>query len=94
LGEKEKEVDKKVQRLFEKGAYSEDGTSLTPCEDWDDFKVINMFAPPEKQHPLYRRTMEVRKQIRETLRESLELGLGHLGLIQRQCKNYQVKIQA
>jgi hypothetical protein len=93
LAEKEKQVYEKAQRLFEKGAYSEDrGFSITPCEDWDDFHVINMSKPPEKQHPIYRERNEVKKQIRETLGESLKLGLGHLGLIQRQCKNYQVNM--
>jgi len=92
LAEKEKQVYGKAQKLFEKGSYSEDGVSITVCEDWDDFHVINAFKPPEKQHPIYREIKEVKKQIRETLKESLELELGHLGLIQRQCKNYQVKM--
>jgi len=92
LAEKEEQVDEKIQRLFEEGAYSEDGVSLTPCSDWDDFRVINAFQPPEKQHPLYREITGAREQIKETLRESLRLDLGYLGLIQRQCKNYQVEM--
>jgi len=94
LAEKEKHVYEKAQTLFNKGAYSEDGgLSITPCEDLDDFHVINMCKSPEKQHPIYREMKEVKGQIRETLGKSLELGLGHLGLIQRQCKNYQVNIR-
>lgn len=92
LAEKEKQAYDKAERLFEKGAYSDDGVSLTPCSDWDDFRVINAFAPPEKQHPIYRELMEVKQQIKQTLEESLRLGLGYLGVIQRQCKNYQVEM--
>lgn len=92
LADKQKEVYEKVERLFRRGAYSEDGFSITPCEDWDDFTVINAFKPSEKQHPLYREVVEVKGQIKQTLEKSLELGLGHLGLIQRQCKNYKVNM--
>jgi hypothetical protein len=95
LGMKEKQVDEKIRKIFEKGFQCEpyrDGLAISVCEDWDDFNVINAFKPPEGQHPLYRDMKEVREQIRETLRESLKLGLGYLGIIQRQCKNYQVEL--
>jgi len=92
LGEKEQQAYEKAERLFERGSYLENG-AVTICEDWDDFKVINAFAPPEKQHPTYREIMEAKEQIKQTLGESLRLGLGHLGLIQRQCKNYEVNMQ-
>lgn len=93
LADKEKQVYKNIENLFKGGSYSEDGISITPCEDWDDFTVINAFKTPEKQHPLYREIVEVKGQIKQTLEKSLELGLGNLGLIQRQCKNYKVNMQ-
>lgn len=92
LADKEKQAYEKADRLFERGSYSEDGC-IVPCEDWDDFTVINAFAPPEKQHPIYREIMETKGQIKQTLRESINLGLGYLGLVQRQCENYKVDTQ-
>jgi hypothetical protein len=92
LADKEKQAYEKADGLFERGSYLENG-AITICEHWDDFTVINAFKPPEKQHPIYREIMEVKGQIKQTLEESLRLDLGHLGLIQRQCKNYQVNIQ-
>jgi len=90
------QVNEKAAKLFEKGFQYEpygDGLALSVCEDWDDLTVANMFKQPEKQHPIYREKREIDGKIKETLRESLKLGLGYLALIQRQCKNYQVDIQ-
>jgi len=92
LADKEKQTYDKAEKIFEKGSYLEDG-AIAVCEDWDDFNVINAFRPSEKQHPVYRELMDVKGQIKQTLEESLRLGLGHLGFIQRQCKNYQVRMQ-
>jgi len=91
------QVNEKAAKLFKKGFQYEpygDGLALSVCENWDDFTVINAFKPPEKQDPIYREVMETKRQIKQTLEESIKLGLGHLGLIQRQCENYQVKMQA
>ena len=35
---------------------------------------------------------DVREQIRRTLQKAVELGLGNLAIIQRQCKNYGVPL--
>jgi len=88
-------VDEKAIKLFNKGFRYEphgDGLAISICEDWDDLAVQNMFKPPEEQHPIYREKIERREQIKETLKKSLNLGLGYLGLIQRQCKNYRVEV--
>lgn len=93
---KDGQVNEKAERLFKKGFQYEaygDGLALSICENWDDFTVANMFKPSEKQHPVYREKREIEGKIKDTLRESLRLELGHLGLVQRQCKNYQVQIQ-
>jgi stress response protein YsnF len=92
---KESQIDEKIRKLFEKGFLYEphrDGLAISVCEDWDDFTVMNAFKPPEEQHPLYREKVEIRKQIRETLRESVKMGLGYLRLVQKGCKEYKVNI--
>ncbi len=93
---KEKEIDGKIEKIFQKGFLYQpykDGLAISVCEDWDDFTVMNAFKSPEEQHPLYREKVEVRKQIRETLKESLRIGLGHLRLIQKGCKEYKVNFK-
>ena len=59
------------------------GPALTVCEDEDDWKVITM----KERYQL----KEVREKIATALNNALDSGLGYLGLIQRQCANYDVK---
>jgi hypothetical protein len=95
LAIREGQVCEKIEKMFKKGFRYEphgDGLALSICENEDDFRVMNAFKPAEEQHPLYRERNEVRESIRETLRESLKLDLGHLGVIQRHCKNYGVEL--
>lgn len=61
------------------GAFIKDG-ALIPCEDEDDLKVITL--GPRR---------ELEKDIKRSLNEALDAGLGFLGFIQRQCKNHGVK---
>ena len=91
LADKEKIACDKVNELFRRGSYLEDG-AVVVCENMDDLTVINAFKPKEKQHPFYRQLIDVKSQIKQTLEESLKLDLGYLRLVQKQCKNYGVEI--
>jgi len=91
LADKDRIAYEKANDLFRRGSYVEDGARVI-CEDMDDLTVTNAFKPKEKQHPVYRELVEVREQIKQTLKESLDLNLGYLGVIQRQCKNYGVEL--
>lgn len=59
------------------------GGGVAPCEDEDDWMVITM--------DLREKRTRVREDIKAGLSEALDVGLGHLGIIQRQCANYGVK---
>lgn len=56
---------------------------ITLCEDEDDWKVITARFQKELN--------QVREEIKQNLNQSLDYGLYHFGLIQRQCENYGVK---
>lgn len=92
LADRETQACKETNDLFRNGRYMEGG-AIVICEDMDDLNVTNMFKSPENQHPVYRELIEVKGEIRNTLEKSLNLGLGYLGLIQRQCANYHVEMK-
>lgn len=60
-----------------------EGPGLTVCEDEDDWVIITMKERDEWK--------KIKERIAINLDKALDLGLGYLGLIQRQCKNYGVK---
>lgn len=60
-----------------------EGPGLTVCEDEDDWKIITMKERDEWK--------EIKGRIATNLNKALDLGLGYLGLIQRQCRTYGVK---
>jgi len=85
LADKEKKLCDKInsKRPTESGIVRE-GSAITLCQDDDDWLVITMKERSERE--------EVREEIKDNLNKSLDLGLGFLGLTQRQCKEYKVKI--
>ena len=91
LGLKEKELTDRINKLFAQGSYPEGG-AVVLCEDWDDFRVINMGKTPEMQHPLYREYNELQGQIKGVLIAAQQRGLGKFGIIQRQAANYGVTL--
>jgi len=58
------------------------GIGITVCEDEDDWRVITM-GQREKLR-------KVRDKLKMVLGKALDEGMGCLGLIQRQCSNYNV----
>lgn len=62
------------------GTYSPDGVSITVCEDKDDAKIIS--AKPKQE------LESIRTQIAEYMKQAVELGMGHLGIIKRRYKDY------
>lgn len=58
------------------------GPALTVCENEDDWKVITIKERCQLK--------EIKGKIAGNLSKALDLGLGYLGLIQRQCANYGV----
>jgi len=84
LAEEEKKLCDEInaRRPTESGILMEGG-AITVCEDEDDWKVITLG---------FRMKLEkVRNTIKQTLNEALDSGLAYLGVIQRQCANYDVK---
>ncbi len=59
------------------------GGAITVCEDEDDWRVITMGLRQERR--------KVKEKIATNLNKALDSGLGFLGIIQRQCVNYDVK---
>jgi hypothetical protein len=81
LVEQENKYVNEINRInssMKSGIYSPDGISITLCEDEDDAMVISMKPRRELR--------EVKEQMKSYMQEAVELGMGHLGLIQR---NYE-----
>ena len=58
------------------------GVGITICEDEDDWRVITMGQRGELR--------KVKDRIKVALSTALDEGMGCLGLVQRQCSNYEV----
>ena len=84
------EVENKVAKSINEKMPTESGVLglsvgvIAICEDEDDWLVI---TAKERQKQKF-----IRQEIAQKLSEALDLGLGPLGFIQRQCKNYKVEI--
>ena len=70
---------KKIYDSIKSEVYSSDG-AVTLCEDEDDARVISM-GPRQK-------LKKVRDIMKEHMEKAVELGMGHLGVIQRNYENY------
>ena len=85
LAEKEKELAEKINKIYSsvnKGIYS-DGKGITLCEDEDDANVISLGSRLELK--------DVRYEIAGLLKKAVnDLGMGDVGIIQRQYKNYVI----
>ena len=57
-----------------------DGLAITPCEDEDDARVISMKPRSE--------LAAVRKQLKGVMLDAVKLGMGNLGIIQRNYESY------
>lgn len=83
LAEKEKELSKKINSICSSvntGIYS-DGEGITVCENEDDMAIISLGPRLELK--------EVRDEIADLLKKAVtDLGMGDVGIIQRQYKNY------
>ncbi len=73
------EIDR-ISSSIKSGTYSPDGFSVTLCEDEDDAIVISM-------GPRYK-LKRVREQMKIYMKEAVELGMSHLGIIQKNYENY------
>ena len=84
LAEKEEKLVNEInaRKPTESGILNTDG-GLTICEDEDDWKVITLGFHNELE--------TVNSKIKQTLEDALDNGLGSLGIIQRQCSNFNVK---
>jgi hypothetical protein len=85
LAKEEKRLCDKInaRRPTKSGILIDQGAIML-CEDEDDWKVNTLAF----RHQL----IEVRGKIKQILEQALDSGLAHLGLIQRQCANYGVKL--
>lgn len=83
LAEKEAELREKINRVYSSrntGIYS-NGVGIVVCEDKDDADIISFDKKIELK--------KVRTKIAELLKKAVdELGMGDVGIIQRQYKNY------
>jgi hypothetical protein len=96
LALKEGQVEEKIQEQFKKGFKYEpfgDGLAISVLEDEDDFRVRNAFKETNDQDPLYRERIKIKEDIKSTLGEAVSLNLGYLGIIQRSCSKYNVKMK-
>lgn len=81
--EYEKKYSDEVNRIcdsIKSGVYSSDGISITLCEDKDDAMIIS--AEPR------RKLKKVRELMKENMKKAVELGMEHLGIIQRNYEHY------
>ncbi len=81
--EQENKYANKVNQIYnsmKKGIYSSDGFSVTVCEDAGDAMVISAGHRQELQR--------LRKEVKGCMEKAVELGMGHLGLIQRNYEHY------
>ncbi len=85
LAEKEKKIVDEInsKRPTADGILVLSGGAATVCEDEDDWRIITMNERQEWNR--------IKENIADNLNKALDLGLGFLGLIQRQCSNYGVK---
>jgi len=85
LGLKEKKLCDEInaKKPTESGTLFTEG-AVTVCEDEDDWLIITLKERKELD--------KVKDEIAKKLNEALDLGLGFLGLVQRQCENYKVKV--
>jgi len=85
LGEAAKQEKKYVDKIkgiydsIKSGVHSSDGC-ITLCEDEDDAMVISMRPRQELKR--------VREQVGTYMEKAVELGMGHLGIIQRNYEQY------
>lgn len=83
MAEREQKLTEKIDnivRSVDTGIYS-NNTSITLCEDIDDIAAIS--AGPREELKI------VRSQMANLLKKAVdELGMGDVGIIQRQYKNY------
>lgn len=86
LGEaakKEDELCKKINSVFnsiKSGVYSPDGFGITVCEDEDDALIISAKDREELE--------KVKGMMKGYMIEAINLGMGNLGIIQRNYKEY------
>jgi hypothetical protein len=81
--QKENELCDKINRVYasmKSGVYSPDGFSITVCEDEDDAIIISA----KDQEELDR----VKGIMKGYMIEAVNLGMGNLGIIQRNYKEY------
>ncbi len=85
LLEEEKEISQKInaKRPTESGALFING-EVTLCEDEDDWIVITIKERKELE--------EVKEKAIVFLNKSLDLGLGFLGLVQKQCPFHSIEV--
>ncbi len=79
----EKKYVDEINRIYgsiKSGVHSPDGFSITLCEDEDDAVVISMGPRRELKR--------VKEQMRTYMKEAVELGMEHLGIIQRHYEHY------
>jgi len=79
----EKVLCNKVNNVYDsikRGVHSPDGFSITVCEDEDDATIISA----KDKEGLER----VRAQIANYMKEAVKLGIGDVGIIQRNYKDY------
>lgn len=82
------QLKKKIAQIFDAinwGAFSDDGVSVTVCENEDDARVISM-GPRQKLN-------NVESQIRHQLNAALALGMADVQLlsIRQLCQEYEIK---
>jgi len=81
--EEEKKYVNEVNRIYKSmksGVHSSDGISVTPCETEDDAMIISIGPRQELKR--------VREQMKKYLEEAVGLGMGHLGIVQRNYEHY------
>lgn len=79
----EKKLEDEINYIYnsiKSGTYSQNGHSITVCEDKDDASVISM-KPREK-------LKGVKEQMKAYMEKAVELGMEDLGLIQRNYEHY------
>ncbi|MBW3005095.1 hypothetical protein KY310_04655 [Candidatus Woesearchaeota archaeon] len=81
---KEQDLAKEVNAVYAAakpgGLHSPDGISLTVCEDEDDAKIVSLGSRMKLE--------ETRAQIKRYMQEAVKIGMGHLGIINRNYEHY------
>lgn len=82
LAKREDELSKKINAIHDSvknGVFMENG-AIALCEDEDDAMVISIGPTMELKR--------IREQMKKCMRKAVQLGIGHLGLIQRNYTSY------